>query len=66
MVPWDNNYLLVIVGSPIPKRMVAVVLISEVAYVTCQYKNISCNLQWIMLDITGILRKFQMKVGCVL
>lgn len=66
MVSWDNNYLPVIVGSPIPKRMVAVVLISEVPYVTCQYKNISCNFQRIMLDITGILRKFQMKVGCVL
>ncbi len=66
MVSRDNNYLLVIVGSPIPKRMAAVIFISDVPYVTCQYKDISCNLQRIMFDITAIFRKFQMKVGCVL
>ena len=50
-----NNHLPIIVRSPIPERMLAEIIIVQIADITCKNKNIPYRFQWILFQISGVI-----------
>ena len=57
MISHTDNYLSVILGDPIPKRVFDVTLVTKITDVSCQHKNVSCHWQGVMLDKTSVFSK---------
>ena len=55
------NDLLVILGCPIPERMRLVVVVAEIANVTCQYKDVATDIHGaFLLEDSPVIGKLQM------
>jgi ethanolamine utilization cobalamin adenosyltransferase len=65
VVARDDRNMAVVLRSPVPERMLRVVL-TQICDVTSQNENITRNLQRVLRHMTGVIRKLQMKVRSVL
>ena len=57
MVAHANYHLLIVLRSPIPKWMLRIVLVPQVADVSCKNENIPCYLQGILLQVSPVVGK---------
>ena len=62
MVAHAGYDLLIVLRSPVPERMLGIVLVSQVANVSSQNENISCYLQGILLQESPVVCKLQVEV----
>lgn len=62
VVAHANYHLLIVLLSPIPEWMLRIVLVSQVADVSCKNENIPCYLQGILLQVSPVIGKLQMEV----
>ena len=56
VIAGNNYYLPVVLRRPVPKRMLGVVVIADIADVAGQYKYIAGHFQWILFQIAAVLR----------
>ena len=62
VVAHANYHLLIVLLSPIPEWMLRIVLVSQVADISCKNENIPCYLQGILLQVSPVIGKLQMEV----
>jgi hypothetical protein len=66
MVAHAAMHLLVVLRCPVPKGMLGVVVIAEIADVAGKQQYVARHLQGVGFQIPPIVGKLQMQVGCVL
>ena len=62
MIAGDNDCPFKMIRSPIPKGVVGVPLISDIAHVTCKHKHIPHDIERMVLYVLIVLSKLQMEV----
>ena len=62
MIAGDNDCPFKMIRSPIPKGVLGVPLISDIAHVTCEHKHITRDIERMALYVLIVLGKLQMEI----